>query len=75
MSYSEQLWSKEKLTEEQNSLVRKIVNQAQRTRELVADLLSFAQQAPGEKMLVDLACLLQPRHANARGAPPPGKIA
>ena len=58
MSYSEQLWSKEKLTEEQNALVRKIVNQARRTRDLVANLLSFAQQAPGEKTVVDLSLLL-----------------
>jgi signal transduction histidine kinase len=58
MSYSEQLWSKEKLTEEQNALVRKIVNQAGRTRDLVANLLSFARQAPGEKIVVDLTLLL-----------------
>jgi signal transduction histidine kinase len=58
MNYSEQLWSKEKLTEEQNSMVRKIVNQAQRTRDLVVNLLSFAQLAPGEKILVDLSVLL-----------------
>ena len=58
MSYSEQLWSKERLTDEQNALVRKIVNQARRTRDLVANLLSFAQQAPGEKTLVDLGVLL-----------------
>ena len=72
MSYSEQLWSKEKLTEEQNTMVRKIVTQAQRTRELVVNLLSFAQQAPGEKILVDLG-LIKPGHANARGAPPSGQ--
>ena len=58
MSYSEQLWSKERLNEQQNTLVRKIVNQAQRTRDLVANLLSFARQAPGEKALVDLGVLL-----------------
>lgn len=59
MNYSEQLWSKERLTEEQNALVRKIVNQARRTRDLIANLLSFAQQAPGEKHLVDLSVLLE----------------
>jgi signal transduction histidine kinase len=59
MSYSEQLWAKEQLTEEQNRLVRKIVNQARRTRDLVTDLLRFAQQSPGEKVLVDLHMLLQ----------------
>jgi signal transduction histidine kinase len=59
MSYSEQLWAKERLTDEQNALVRKIVNQARRTRDLVADLLRFAQQSPGEQILVDLTVLLQ----------------
>ena len=58
VSYSEQLWAKEQLTNEQNTLVRKIVNQARRTRDLVADLLSFAQQSPGEKAPVDLSVLL-----------------
>ena len=59
MSYSEQLWAQERLTSDQNKLLRKIVNQARRTRDLVADLLSFAQQTPGEKSLVDLGMLLQ----------------
>src|SRR5579864_8264597 len=59
MTNSEHLWGKEKLTEQQNSLLRKIVTQANRTRDLVADLLSFAQQAPGKKILVDLRLLLQ----------------
>ena len=59
MTYSEQLWSEEKLTDEQNALLRKIVNQARRTRDLVANLLSFAQQAPGEKTVLDLGQLLQ----------------
>ena len=58
MAYSEQLWAQERLSNEQNTLVRKIVNQAQRTRDLVANLLSFARQAPGEKALVDLSLLL-----------------
>jgi signal transduction histidine kinase len=58
MSYSEQLWAKERLTEEQNALVRKIVSQAQRTRDLVGDLLSFAQQSPAEKIPVDVSLLL-----------------
>jgi signal transduction histidine kinase len=59
MTYSEQLWAQERLSEEQNKLLRKIVAQAQRTRDLVSNLLSFAQQAPGEKALVDLSQLLQ----------------
>ncbi|HTS37446.1 MAG TPA: HAMP domain-containing sensor histidine kinase [Candidatus Solibacter sp.] len=58
MSFSEQLWARERLTDEQHSLLRKIVSQAGRTRDLVTDLLSFAQQAPGEKTLVDLSVLL-----------------
>src|SRR5229473_2533858 len=58
MGSSERLWSNEPLTTEQDGLVRKIVNQARRTRDLVSDLLSFAQQQPGEKALVDLSVLL-----------------
>jgi signal transduction histidine kinase len=59
MHYSEQLWSRPQLSDEQNKLLRKIIHQAQRTRDLVANLLSFAQQAPGEKSQVDLSMLLQ----------------
>jgi signal transduction histidine kinase len=59
MEYSEKLWSNERLTAEQDALVRKIVNQSQRTRELIANLLSFAQQSAGEKTMVDLGMLLQ----------------
>jgi two-component system NtrC family sensor kinase len=66
MEYSEKLWSKERLTSEQDALVRKIVNQSQRTRELIANLLSFAQQGSGEKMMVDLRTLLQ-RSVQMRG--------
>jgi len=58
MTYSEELWTHERLSDEQNTLLRKIVNQARRTSDLVANLLSFAQQAPGEKTVVDLAVLL-----------------
>jgi signal transduction histidine kinase len=59
MTYSEELWTSEHLTDEQTNLLRKIVNQARRTRDLVTNLLSFAQQAPGEKTLVDLGVLLK----------------
>jgi len=59
MTYSEQLWSNQRLTDEQDVLVRKIVNQAKRTRDLVSDLLSFAQESPAEKTLVDVAMLVQ----------------
>jgi signal transduction histidine kinase len=59
MDYSEKLWSLERLTTEQDALVRKIVHHSQRTRELVTNLLSFAQQRSGEKKMVDLCMLLQ----------------
>jgi signal transduction histidine kinase len=47
------------LTGEQDTLVRKIVHHSQRTRDLISNLLSFAQQSSGEKMMVDLTALLQ----------------
>src|SRR5580704_6852305 len=59
MEYSEKLWSNERLTSDQDALVRKIVNQSQRTRELISNLLSFAQQGSGAKTTVDLSTLLQ----------------
>lgn len=59
MSSSEKLWSNQRLTSEQDTLVRKIVNQSQRTRDLISSLLSFAQQSSGEKKMVDLGMLLQ----------------
>lgn len=58
MAYSEELWVQARLTEQQNGLLRKIVNQARRTSDLVSSLLSFAQQAPGEKTSVDVGVLL-----------------
>jgi signal transduction histidine kinase len=59
MSYSEKLWSNQRLTAEQDALVRKIVSHSQRTRDLISNLLSFAQQGSGEKAMVDLPMLLQ----------------
>ena len=59
MGYSEKLWSNQRLTGEQDTLVRKIVNQSQRTRDLISNLLSFAQQSSGQKQMVDLGMLLQ----------------
>jgi len=59
MKYSERLWSNQRLTAEQDTLVRKIVHHSQRTRDLIASLLSFAQQSSGEKTMVDLGMLLQ----------------
>jgi signal transduction histidine kinase len=58
MSHSEQLWSEHRLTEHQDGLVRKIVDQARRTQDLVSGLLSFARQSPGEKTFIDLRSLL-----------------
>jgi signal transduction histidine kinase len=74
MNYSEQLWSKEGLSQDQNTLVRKIVNQARRTRDLVSNLLSFAQQAPGEKTLVEVGVLLSRAIQMLESRRPPGKI-
>jgi len=59
MGYSERLWSNQRLTGEQDTLVRKIVHHSQRTRDLISSLLSFAQQSSGEKTMVDLCTLLQ----------------
>lgn len=59
MGYSEKLWSNQRLSSEQDALVRKIVHHSQRTRELISSLLSFAQQKSGEKTMVDLCTLLQ----------------
>ena len=59
MNYSEKLWSNQRLTTEQDALVRKIVSHSQRTRDLISNLLSFAQQGSGEKAVVDLPMLLQ----------------
>jgi signal transduction histidine kinase len=74
MNYSEQLWAQERLTEEQKALLRKIVTQAQRTRDLVGNLLSFAQQAPTEKILVDLSVLLTRASQMLEPRYPGGKI-
>jgi signal transduction histidine kinase len=59
MGDSEKLWSTHRLTGDQDALVRKIVHHAQRTRELVENLLSFAQRSSGERSMVDLRVLLQ----------------
>jgi|HubBroStandDraft_1064217.scaffolds.fasta_scaffold07827_5 signal transduction histidine kinase len=74
MSYSEQLWANQRLSDEQAALVRKIVNQARRTRDLVADLLRFAQQSPGEQIQVDLGMLLQRATQMLELRRPGGKI-
>lgn len=47
------------LTRDQLANAQKIGQQARRTHALVADLLSFAQQTPGEKVPLELKPLLQ----------------
>lgn len=74
MGYTEQLWAKERLTDEQNALLRKIMNQARRTRDLVSDLLSFAQQSPAEKTPLDVMVLLQRATQMLESRRLPGKI-
>ena len=58
LGYSDLLSSNQKLTAEQLAMARKIGQQARRTRDLVSDLLSFAQQAPAEKALVEIGTLI-----------------
>ena len=59
LGYSELLEGNASLATEQVSMARKIGQQARRTRDLVSGLLSFAQQAPSAKVLVDPGALLQ----------------
>ena len=59
LSSSEQMAASSNLSREQLSNAQKIGQQARRTRELVGDLLSFAQQIPGEKSPLELKPLLQ----------------
>jgi signal transduction histidine kinase len=59
LGYSELLAANLGLDPSQVTMAQKIGQQARRTRDLLSDLLSFAQQAPAEKMLVDVGPLLQ----------------
>jgi signal transduction histidine kinase len=59
LGYTEILAANQTLSPEQTSLAQKIGLQARRTHALVSDLLSFAQQTPGEKSPVDVGSLLQ----------------
>jgi signal transduction histidine kinase len=59
LGYSELLASQPTLKGEQASMAHKIGQQARRTRDLVADLLSFSQQNPSEKILIDVGGLVQ----------------
>jgi signal transduction histidine kinase len=56
---SESLAASGNLTREQLATAQKIGQQARRTRDLVNDLLSFAQQTPGDKTPLELKPLLQ----------------
>jgi signal transduction histidine kinase len=58
LSSSEVMAASSNLSREQLSNAQKIGQQARRTRELVNDLLSFAQQTPGEKSPLELKPLL-----------------
>jgi len=59
LSNSERMAASSNLSREQLANAQKIGQQARRTRELVGDLLSFAQQTPGEKSPLELKPLLQ----------------
>jgi len=59
LGYSELLAAHSSLQGDQASMAQKIGQQARRTRDLVADLLSFSQQSPAEKLLTDVGGLLQ----------------
>ena len=59
LSSSEGMAASSNLSSEQLANAQKIGQQARRTRELVNDLLSFAQQTPGEKSPLELKPLLQ----------------
>jgi signal transduction histidine kinase len=59
LGYSELLAANQDLAPAQVTMAQKIGQQARRTRDLLSGLLSFAQQTPAEKMLVEVGPLLQ----------------
>ncbi len=59
LGYSDLLAAHPGMGSDQVNMARKIALQARRTRELVSSLLSFAQQSPGEKNLLDMGSLVQ----------------
>ncbi|MGA2965191.1 MAG: HAMP domain-containing sensor histidine kinase [Terriglobales bacterium] len=59
LSSSERMATSSNLSREQLANAQKIGQQARRTRELVGDLLRFAQQTPGEKNPLEVKPLLQ----------------
>jgi signal transduction histidine kinase len=81
LGYSELLAENEAMTSEQASMARKIGQQARRTRDLVSGLLSFAQQAPADKTLVDIGALarravqMEQLHLESKGIRWDSKIA
>jgi len=58
LGYSE-LLAESGLTEEQRTLASKIALQVRRTRTLIASLLNFARQVPGDKVPVDANTMVQ----------------
>jgi signal transduction histidine kinase len=58
LGFSEMLALEKNLTPSQEDFVEKIRRQAQRTKELVSNLLDFARQTPGQKTVVDVNALL-----------------
>ena len=58
LGYSE-LLAGSGLTPDQSSMTAKIAHQARRTRDLVSNMLNFAQQVPAEKTWLDVGALLQ----------------
>lgn len=58
LGYSE-LLAESGLTEEQRTLAAKIAQHVRRTRILIASLLNFAKQVPGDKVPVDLNTVVQ----------------
>jgi signal transduction histidine kinase len=59
LGYSELLAANQELDPSQVTMAQKIGQQARRTRDLLSGLLSFAQQAPAEKTLIEVGPLLQ----------------
>jgi signal transduction histidine kinase len=59
LGYSELLAANKELDPAQVTMAQKIGHQARRTRDLLSGLLSFAQQAPAEKSLLEIGPLLQ----------------
>jgi len=58
LGYSDLLTAQSGLSASQISMAERIKQQARRTQELISGLLSFAQQTPGEKSLVEIGSLV-----------------